>query len=174
MDILISSNLERLLYITLGHKRCAECMEELAERGEYTLSEEELSTVGRDFVGYFADEEECARTVKAVYEKTSRLIDTHTAVAYHAADRYMSENKTESPMLVVSTASPYKFARDVLAALGGDIPEDDLAAPEALERRTGVEIPAPLKRALASEPRHLGVIDKCEMPKSTLDFALCD
>ena len=172
MDILISSNLERLLYMSFGAQRCAEYMRELNENGRYKLTNDELEAVRCDFVGYYADEEDCSATIKKVYEKTSRLIDTHTAVAYSAAERYMSDNKTETPMLVVSTASPYKFAGDVLRSLSGKKPEDDLDAPEALLALTGVPIPAPLVKALSSEPRHLGVIDRSEMAASVKEFAI--
>ncbi len=172
MDILISSNLERLLYMSFGTERCAECMKELGTNGKYKLTKKELATINSDFVGYYADEETCSITIKSVYERTSRLIDTHTAVAYSAAERYMSDNKTDTPMLVVSTASPYKFAGDVLRSLSGDKPADDLDAPKALLALTGVPIPAPLVKALASEPRHLGVIDRSEMAASVKEFAI--
>ena len=174
MDILISSNLERLLYLAFGCERCAECMKALADNGMYRLTEEELAVINESFVGYCADEDECSDTVKRTYENTSRLIDTHTAVAVYAAERYMSDNKTDTPMLVVSTASPYKFAKDVLLSLGGDAPSDDLEAPMALECLTGVPIPAPLKRALVSEPRYLGVIEKDRMADAVLKFAISD
>ena len=122
MDILISSNLERLLYITLGAESTKAYMESLNSEGKYKLTEAEFEKIKEHFEGYFTDEEECRATVKSIYEKENRLIDTHTAVAVCAASHYMSDNKTDRPMLVVSTASAYKFAADVLLSLSGNKP----------------------------------------------------
>ncbi len=172
MDILISSNLERLLYVLLGHEKCAEYMRKLAAEGKYALPEEDFAKVKESFVGYFTDEEECKATVKATYENENRLIDTHTAIAVSAAERYMSDSEAKSKMLVVSTASPYKFAGDVLLSLSGAKPEDDLLALRALEDRTGVEIPAPLADAISKTPIYTDVIEKNDMASSVSEFAL--
>ena len=172
MDILISSNLERLLYLSFGSERCAECMSKLVANGRYELSDDELKVIRESFVGYYADEADCRETVKRVYEKENRLIDTHTAVAVSSAERYMNDNKAKNKMLVVSTASPYKFAGDVLLSITGSKPEDDLNAPSVLNALTGVEIPSPLKRILDKSPIHSDVIDKENMPDAVLDFVL--
>ncbi len=172
MDILISSNLERLLYTVVGTGKTAEYMNKLNTVGEYTLSVEEFAKVASDFVGYYTDEDTCRATVKRIYEKEGCLIDTHTAVAVSAAERYMSEGKTAGKVLVVSTASPYKFAADVLLSLTGEKPCDDLEAPLLLAEYTKVEIPLPLSATLSKTPVHLGVIDREAMPSSVLDFAL--
>lgn len=172
MDILISSNLERLLYLLFGSERCSALMSELNSGGKYKLRTEELSKLKEDFVGYYTDEECCKKTVKAIYEKENRLIDTHTSVAMSAAERYMSEVEAKSAMLVVSTASAYKFAGDVLLSLTGIKPEKDLDAPLMLKSATGVDIPEPLVRTLSKEPRHTQVIEKTDMPKAMLSFAL--
>ena len=171
MDILISSNLERLLYITLGHEKCAEYMRKLQADGEYAITNEELEAINASFVGYFTDEAECMKTVKRTYDSSHHLIDTHTAVAVSAAERYISEYKVEGAVLTVSTASPYKFAADVYASLTGVKPECDLDAPDMLEKLTGVTMPAPLSRALKMPPIHTGVIEKDEMKKQTYAFA---
>ena len=107
-----------------------------------------------------------------VYKNENRLIDTHTSVAVNAAKRFENDYKTAEPMLVVSTASPYKFAGDVLFSLSGEKPEDDLLAPEMLASLTGVEIPSPLARILGLTPVHLDVIKKEDMEASVRDFAL--
>lgn len=160
MDILISSNLERLLYTLFGSERCAELMKELNENGKYALTESELTALQNDFIGYYTDEDECASTIKRVYENENRLVDTHTAVAISAAERYMDDHKARSAMLVVSTASAYKFAADVLLSLTGNKPENDLDAPTILNELTEVEIPSPLLDAISKEPIHTDIYGK--------------
>lgn len=172
MDILISSNLERLLYTLLGTEKTAGYMRSLAECGRYELSADDLSKISESFVGYYTDEEDCSRTVREVYEKENRLIDTHTAVAVSAACRYMNDCKATSPMLIVSTASAYKFASDVLFSLTGKRPENDLDALRMLHEHTGVEIPLPLSEIASKIPRFTEVIDPNKMSESVLDFAL--
>ena len=172
MDILISSNLERLLYMALGNEKCAEYMGKLAAEGRYTLAADELKKITDSFSGYYTDEAECMATVKRTYENAHLLIDTHTAVAVSAAERYISDSNDVGAMLVVSTASPYKFAGDVLKSLTGDKPSDDLLAPPLLEKHTGVSIPEPLARVLALEPKHTGVIAKSDMKSAVRDFAI--
>lgn len=172
MDILISSNLERLLFITLGSEKCAEYMRKLAAEGEYTLSHDELEIIKSAFVGYSTDEAECMRTVKKIYYGAHHLIDTHTSVAVSAAERFMSEDKTGGTVLVVSTASPYKFAGDVYASLTGEKPMEDLEAPDMLEKLTGVAMPSPLRRVLSMQPKHTRVIEREMMKDTVLEFAL--
>ena len=173
MDILISSNLERLLYLLFGSERCSTLMGELSSGGRYSLSEDELRLVQESFVGYFTDEDECRATVKRIYENENRLIDTHTAVAVSAAERYMSESEAKLKMLIVSTASAYKFAADVLLSLTGSKPEDDLDALQLLHEATSTEIPMPLADALSKEPVHTDVCskDKPAMAKAVYSFA---
>ena len=136
------------------------------------MSDDELKVIRESFVGYYADEADCRETVKRVYEKENRLIDTHTAVAVSSAERYMNDNKAKNKVLVVSTASPYKFAGDVLLSITGSKPKDDLDAPSVLNALTDVEIPSPLKRILDKSPIHSDVIDKENMPDAVLDFVL--
>jgi threonine synthase len=172
MDILISSNLERLLYLALGADKTRSYMQSLNENGKYRLTNEEFAKISEHFVGYYTDEEDCKATVKSVFEKKNRLIDTHTAVAVCAADRYMNDSNATSPMLVVSTASAYKFAADVLLSLSGSKPEDDLDALKLLEQLTGEPIPTPLSEILGKTPIHTKVIEKSEMKESVISFAL--
>ena len=171
MDILISSNLERLLFVTFGAEKCAEYMAALQKDGKYKLDKKELKKVNESFAGYYTDEDACSDCIKRTYENSKQLIDTHTAVAVCAAERYMSDTKSKTPMLVVSTASPYKFAADVYSSLGERKPESDLDAPEMLEKLTSVQMPEPLRRVLSREPIHLAVIRKEDMPASVLEFA---
>ena len=172
MDILISSNLERLLYLLFGSDRCLELMSALSSCGRYAITEEELKRLQESFSAYYTDEAQCAECIKRTFENENRLIDTHTAVALSAAERYMNDEKAISGMLVVSTASAYKFASDVLASLGNEKPEDDLDAPMLLNSATGCEIPEPLTKALSKESVHLGVIDKSAQAEAVLSFAL--
>ena len=171
MDILISSNLERLLYVTLGTEKTAKYMEELARSGKYELSSEDFAKISKNFVGYSADETETASTVKDVYENKNCLIDPHTAVAYSATERYMKANKAERRILTVSTASAYKFAADVYASLTGTRPEDELSALSMLEALTGEPIPAPLRELDKKEAIHTSVINKTEMRDAVSEFA---
>ena len=143
MDILISSNLERLLYITLGTDKTAKYMSDLSTSGRYELSAEDFNLIKADFVGIYTDEDETAATIKKLYNEKNCLIDTHTAVAMSATHKYMNINKAERRILTVSTASAYKFATDVYASLTGERLED-LDALGMLNKLTGVEIPKPL------------------------------
>ena len=119
MDILISSNLERLIYRIAGAdaKKCAELMQALSAGGEYTITEEMKSQLG-DFYGNFCTEEETAATIAGVFKNSHYVIDTHTAVAAGVYDKYVKETGDKLPAVIASTASPYKFTRSVMDALG--------------------------------------------------------
>lgn len=165
MDILISSNLERLLYLLSDTTACARYMKDLAEKGSYTVSDELLLKIKDVFAGEFADEAECAKTIADTYNKYGYLCDPHTAVGIAAA------NKSETDgykVVVASTASPYKFARDVYASLGGNEIDSDFDAIEKLSRLTGTSIPAPIALLKAKEVRFSDVIDPSDMLKYTL------
>ena len=172
MDILISSNLERLLYTLFGTEATAAYMRSLNTEGRYELSKEELAVVNESFVGYFTDEEMTAKTIRDTYKSKSCLIDTHTAVAVRAAERFMEDYKTERKMLTVSTASPYKFAADVYRAVSGKEPIGDLEALFELQDYTGVSIPKPIANIKDRKILHTDVIDKGAMKESTVRFAL--
>jgi threonine synthase len=171
MDILISSNLERLLYVTLGCKKTAEYMKKLAAEGRYELSVEELAIIQSNFEGYYTNEEETKETISSVFKNKNCLIDTHTAVAVHAAECYARECKAERKILAVSTASPYKFARDVYLSISGKEPKDELSALTELSELSGVEIPTPLSALTNKKVIHSETIDKCDMEDATLKFA---
>ena len=144
MDILISSNLERLLALTAGKEATALYMADLAQKGAYEVSGEVKGKIDENFKGYFADEGETAATIKKYFTEYGYLADTHTSVALCAAEKYIAETGDRTPMVVASTASPYKFAADVCASLGMEKPEDDLDALDMLKKATGTEIPYPL------------------------------
>ena len=171
MDILISSNLERLLYFTAGAERTADYMAKLKTEGKYSVSEDILSAIGSDFKGYFASETDTSSTIKSCFEENGELIDTHTAVGLYCAKKYISESGDKTVTVVASTASPYKFAADVYTALSGNKPEDALAALDMLTADTKTDIPYPLKDIASRKIRFTETIDASEMPAKVLEFA---
>jgi threonine synthase len=145
MDILISSNLERLLYFTAGTAETADCMKKLSEIGRYEVSAETKDAINANFVGYFADENETAATLRKIYESYGYLADTHTSVAFNCAEKYVNDSGDNKPMVVVSTASPYKFAADVYKSVTGKVASDGTAALDELSAFTNTEISYPLR-----------------------------
>ena len=171
MDILISSNLERLLYLVLGTEKCRQYMQSLAERGEYQLSEEDFAKIKNDFVGICADEDETRQTIFDVYMNEKYLTDTHTAVAICSAKKFLREGKVQRKMLTVSTASPYKFASDVLCSLGEPPKENSIGVLDELFLKTGVRIPLVLSELRHKKVRFSQVIAKESMEDTVLAFA---
>lgn len=112
MDILISSNLERFLCHKMGQQKTKECMTKLQQEGNYQIDIQES-----EISGEYATEQETYQSIQKVYEQTSYIMDTHTAVAYAAYQKYKEQTKDNTPMVIVSTASPYKFTKDVMTAL---------------------------------------------------------
>ncbi len=164
MDILISSNLERLLYLRFGSEKTATWMKQLQEKGVYALTADEKAVLDQQIVGGWCDEEQTGNTIRHIFDTHHYLADTHTAVALYAA----AEKATDTPMLVLSTASPYKFPVAVYASLTGETPEDDFKALSMLSSYSDTEIPAPIA-ALSSLPiRFTGAVDKSEMKKVVL------
>ena len=170
MDILISSNLERLLCFTAGEERTAAYMESLKQDGAYTVEADVLAAINDNFSGYFADEAATAETIKTYFEKYGYLADTHTAVALSAAEQYIATLDEVRPTVVDSTASPYKFAADVYESLGKTQPADPLAALDELAAATDTEIPYPLRGLGQREVRFTQVIDAADMPAAVLDW----
>jgi len=172
MDILISSNLERLLCLAAGEERTAAYMESLKKDGMYTVDADVLAKITENFSGYFADEAATAATVKTYFDDYGYLADTHTAVALSAADQYLAtlEPSDIRPLVVDSTASPYKFAADVYESLGHTTPENPLAALDDLSNATKTEIPYPLRGLGLREVRFTSVIDAEDMPSAVLEY----
>ena len=171
MDILISSNLERLLNFTAGAERTAEYMNSLAKTGAYTVDAETLAKINESFLGYYANEDATAAEIKTNFEKFGYLHDTHTAVAMNAAAQYIADTSDNKPMVVASTASPYKFAADVLVSLGGERPSDDLFALDSLSERTKTEITKPLSGIADRKVRFSEVIDAENMLCAVKNYA---
>ncbi len=172
MDILISSNLERLIYRIAGAdaKKCAELMQALSAGGEYTITEKMKSQLG-DFYGNFCTEEETAATIAGVFKNSHYVIDTHTAVAAGVYDKYVKETGDKLPVVIASTASPYKFTRSVMDALGVDTEgKDDFALADELCILSGVKIPQAVETIRTAPVLHDKVVDAPDMPKAVKEI----
>ena len=171
MDILISSNLERLLYSVCGSDtEVAGYMAELAGTGRYEVSDAVKAVIGKHFVGGYCSDDETKSAINKVYTENGYLMDTHTAVAYNKLAAYRKDTGCVTPAVVVSTASPYKFCNSVLQALGqeSDAPGTELI--EKLSEVTKTAIPKPLKGLDRREKRFELVVDKPEMKATVADF----
>lgn len=160
MDILISSNLERLLYLIAGPEKTAKYMEDLKNNGKYSVTPDILSKISETFVGYFASESGTAKTIRTIYKNHLYLSDTHTAVAFNCAEQYLVETSDNKTIVVASTASPYKFAGDVYKSLTEKDPSGNLEALEELNLLTNVEIPLPLRNIGTRKVRFEKTIEK--------------
>ncbi len=170
MDILISSNLERLLYFIAGSEKTASYMKALRETGCYTVAPEVLASIRECFSGYYTNEAQTAQTIRDTFQKYGYLADTHTAVAVHAAEQYVVDTKDTRPMVIDSTASPYKFANDVFLAVTGQSAKSELSALDELAAATNTQIPYPLAGLDQREVRFTKVIDREDMTKAVLDY----
>ena len=146
MDILVSSNLERLLYHLCGNNsdEIATLMTSLKEEKKYVISDAVREALQQHFVGGSADDEQVAATIRSIFDATEYLCDTHTAVAVNVYEQYRADSGDNTPTVIASTASPFKFAPAILAALGAamaETPYDQLADLQAF---TGWETPQPL------------------------------
>lgn len=166
MDILISSNLERLLF-ELCSRDAAEVrrlMLSLAAAGRYSLSGNMHDLLRDIFSGFYCDDERTKAVIRTVFKERGILLDTHTAVAWAACEDYREATGDGAPALVVSTASPYKFAGSVCDALGLRVPDGDLFSPlDTLHTATGCPVPAPIERLRGKEPRFSDVCTKDTM-----------
>lgn len=156
MDILISSNLERLIYLITGQseEQNRAYMKALRENGRYEISAEQKGRLD-DFYGGFATEAENAAGIKRHFEEFSYITDTHTGVAACVYDKYVQETGDTTPTVIVSTASPYKFARSVMTAIDPSLEkEDDFALIEKLHETGGVAIPQAIREIMNADVRH--------------------
>lgn len=147
MDILISSNLERLLFHLSGEDDAAvrDWMGKLAETGVYTVSDEVFAQIKENFDAGCADDATVSGVIRKTYEEDGYLSDTHTGVAITVYRDYIAKHGDETPTVIAATASPYKFSKSVLAAVLGETPDlDEFDMAGALQEKTGVKIPAPL------------------------------
>ncbi|MBP3384258.1 MAG: threonine synthase [Firmicutes bacterium] len=167
MDILISSNLERLLYHLSGQngEEIAELMESLEKNKKYQVSPK-INYALDDFYGGFADQQRTNEAIGKMYEKHGYLMDTHTAVAYRVYEDYLAYTGDQTPTLLASTASAYKFADSVVESIGLEKGENGFESVRKLHYETSVRIPAGLKNLEEKEIRHKGVINVPDMPEA--------
>ncbi|MBR3990762.1 MAG: threonine synthase [Clostridia bacterium] len=164
MDILISSNLERLIFSVAGAETTASLMDELGRTGRYKVPADVLAAVRETFSGYSADENETRDEIGKLFREDGYLVDPHTAVGFRCAEKYFADTGDGTVTVVASTASPYKFPADVCAALGDPVGSDDPAeALNALSAATGTDIPAPLARVLTLPVRFTGSVSPDKM-----------
>ena len=161
MDILVSSNLERLLYYVCGAEHTREYMKALSECGEYTITESELEEIRSVFTGLCASDEEGAEAIRSVFSSEHYLMDTHTSIAWACLKKFGASDAAAS--VVLSTASPYKFSRAVLEALGEELTGSDEANMNKVREVTGAPIPEGLAGIFSREIRGKDVIDIAEM-----------
>ena len=165
MDILISSNLERMLYILsdCDDKYISNLQSELASAGKFTVNDTVLAKLQNLFYGACCDDEGTLKTIKNTFDKFGYLCDTHTAVAVNAYEQYIEDTNDKRPVLIASTASPYKFAKSVLSALSTDIPKSEFDTVDALSELTGTTVPAPLAELKNATARFKDIYDKSDM-----------
>jgi threonine synthase len=175
MDILISSNLERLLYYAskCDNEYVAQLMDELKEKGQYRVDGEVFKSIKEYFVGGFADDAGTKDTIKKVFENENYLLDPHTGVAYKIFSDYMEKHRDvlgNFETVILSTASPYKFSRDVMSVFKDVSNTDDFTIMEQLHEMTKVPIPHDLKNLANKKILHNNVIKTSQMKDLVLDI----
>lgn len=164
MDILISSNLERLLLsLTQDVEEVKGYMEQLNATGRYEVSDRVKGKLQKLFYGYCCDDKETQAVIGRVYRQHDYLIDPHTAVAFSALEQYRKETEDNTPCVVVSTASPFKFCDSVLGALGAETIAEGLDALDQLSQLTGLPAPAPLAGLRDKAVRFTQTVEKDHM-----------
>ncbi len=175
MDILISSNLERLLFDLCDNKdkKVSKWMKDLAETGSYTVTNDIKKKLSKVFWAGYCDDYFTKETIYKTNQKYGYTVDTHTAVAVDVYNQYKTETGDETPAVIVSTASPFKFNQSVLSALGKD-PEtcglDDFQLLDLLSNVSGMEIPTSLKELKKAEKRFCGVCEKTQLLDTVSEF----
>lgn len=172
MDILISSNLERLIYRIAGDDASANkgLMEALSADGAYSITEEMKAQLA-DFYGNYAPEAETAEEIKEVYEKTGYVLDPHTAVASRVRRKYVAETGDTAKTVIASTASPYKFTRSVMDAIDEKYDAmSDFALVDELEKLSGTAVPRAIQEIRTAPVLHDTVVEVSEMKDTVKKF----
>lgn len=169
MDILISSNLERLIYFVAGSGTVVNCMQSLSDNGSYIIAEDVLAAIRRDFCGYYADETATSETIGNVYDTYNYLCDPHTAVGMYCSKSYREDTGNGNKLVVLSTASPFKFAASVYYALTNCIAPEGYDALTALSDLTSTPISTPLASLNQRKIRFDRVCAPEEMPNDVLE-----
>ena len=173
MDILISSNLERLIYKIAGADAAKDVtlMQNLAAEGKYEITDEMKAQL-KDFYGNYASEKETAEEIAEVYKKTGYIMDTHTAVASRVYRKYVAESGDQTKTVIASTASPYKFTRSVMEAIDkekyGSMSDFDLV--DELNKISGVDVPNAIEEIRTAPVRHKTVCDAADMEQTVKTF----
>ncbi len=175
MDILISSNLERLLYHISGNdaSKTAEYMSLLNTEGKYTVSDDIKKVIDDNFAGGFCDDKQTKETIKETFDKYSYTLDTHTAVAVKVYNDYVEKTGDNTPTVIASTANPYKFNASVIDAISGDGAsdgKDEFELLDMLNNISGLEIPASLANLKSMDVRFTDVCEKENMIDKTSEF----
>lgn len=174
MDILVSSNLERMIYRIAGDNadKCAALMNALKTAGRYEIDQEMKAGLA-DFVGGYATEEETASRIREVYEKEGYIMDTHTAVASEVYAKYVEKTADQTTTVLASTASPYKFLTAVLGAIGKlpeGIADDEFAKVDLLHEISDVKIPKAVEELRTAPVVHRRVCDSDKMKAEVCDI----
>ncbi len=172
MDILVSSNLERLIYLSTGSDaaRTAGLMKELAQTGRYTVTKKMRSCM-KDFIGGYATEQQDADIIRHIYKKRGYVMDPHTGVAAAVWKEYCEKTGDETTAVIVSTASPYKFSKDVLEAIQGPIEDkNEFEIAAELERVSQIPVPAAVRELETAQIRHTRECDVEDMEKTVAEI----
>ncbi len=171
MDILISSNLERLIYLSTGRddKKNASLMNDLKTSGKYVITDDMKEFI-KDFTGVFASEADCAEKIKSLYEDTGYVIDTHTSVAAAGYDKYAKATSDSSPVVIASTASPFKFLKSVITAIDSKYADsDDFELIDVLSKTSNVDVPQAIEDIRNAVIVHDTVCDVNEMKSLVME-----
>lgn len=172
MDILISSNVERLIYRIAGNdaEKNRNLMENLAQKGHYEITEDMKAALG-EFYGNYASEEETAEAIKNLYEKTGYVMDTHTAVASSVYEKYRKETGDTTKTVIASTASPFKFTRSVMNAIDGKFEAmGDFELVDELSRLAKRAVPKAIEEIRTAPILHNRIASVEEMPEVVLEI----
>lgn len=172
MDILVSSNLERLLFEVSGRddKYIAKLMSELKESGVFEVTSEQLSVMTEVIYAGMATEEDTKRTIGMFFDEYAYPLDPHTAVGVYVSDNYSVDESDYLPMVILSTASPYKFSQSVINAIGKKTSGDPFKDANTLQRMSAMEIPSAISELKNKEVRFTEVYEISEMRKAIENF----
>ena len=172
MDILISSNLERLVFELSGRddKVTATRMAQLKTEKTYSITNDELAQLKKDFYAGCAGEDEVADTLGRYFDEYGYIADTHTSVGLYVYEQFVASTDDEHKTVVLSTASPYKFVNDVLVAIGEKPEKDEMKALEKLENVTALPLPDSLEELPSLKKLHTDSVNKEEVPAVVLAY----
>ena len=172
MDILISSNLERLIYKIAGNdaKKNRNFMEQLGAEGKYEITEEMKEKL-REFYGNYANEEETAQTIRQVYEETGYVLDTHTAVGKAVYEKYKKDTQDNTKPVIASTASPFEFTRSVMTAIDKKYEDmEDFQLVDELSELAKIPVPQAIEEIRTAEIRHNTTAQVSQMAETVMEI----